>query len=231
MRKLKLVVISGCNRGLGYGIAKCFANKGFRVVGLNKTLCNENWMTEIKCNILNKDEIDSAVKKIVSDFGKIDILVNNAGIRRFGNISEISEEDWEVSLETNLTAPLRLLQKTSEHLSKSNGIIFFIGSHAGEHFYEESVAYSSTKAALHAMAEVAVKDLRYKGIRVCCLSLGAISNIKMEDDDWKMKPSDVGELLVLLESLPKRVMPAYVEMRPSKPSKSPITGMEYLQFI
>lgn len=75
------------------------------------------------------------------------------------------------------------------------------------------------------MAEVAIKDLRYLGIRICCLSLGAIANRPLNNDGWKMHPVDVGQLAVSLSSLPSRVMPAYVEMRPSLPDKSPVFGM------
>lgn len=188
-------------------------------------------MTEVKCDITQKEEIDQAIDWIIARFGRIDILVNNAGIRRFSSISEISEEDWENSLNTNLTAPLRLIKKAACYLEETKGNIFFIGSHAGEFFHEDNVAYSCTKAAVHAMSEIAIKDLRYKGIRVCCLSLGAIANMSMEKDDWKMLPDDVGQLITMLAALPERVMPAYVEMRPSMPEKSPISGMQNLQYI
>ena len=106
-----------------------------------------------------------------------------------------------------------------------------VGSHAGEVPFAQGVAYSGTKAALHAMAEAAIHDLRYRGIRVCCLSLGAIANRPKANDEWKMHTTDVGQLVVSLSELPERVMPAYVEMRPSMPRKSPISGMDMLQYI
>lgn len=228
---MKIVVITGANRGLGYGIAKSFAEKGYKVIGLNRTLCGEEWLEEIQCNLIHKKEIKDSINEIIRRYGKIDILINNAGIRRFDEISEITEQDWQDSININLSAPLWLIQHTVSSLKQSKGLIIFIGSHAGEYYFERGVAYSSTKSALHAMAETAIQDLRYEGVRVSCLSLGAIANRDMDNDEWKMRPQDIGELAVALAELPSRIMPAFVEVRPSMPNKSPISGLERLQYV
>ncbi|PEA52935.1 short-chain dehydrogenase [Bacillus pseudomycoides] len=228
---MKIVVITGANRGLGYGIAKSFAEKEYKVIGLNRNLCKEEWLEEIQCDISYKKDIERAVKEIIRRYGQIDVLINNAGIRRFNKISKITEQDWQESISTNLSAPLWLIQNTVPLLKQSKGLIIFIGSHAGEYYFEQGVAYSSTKSALHAMAESAIQDLRYEGIRVSYLSLGAIANRSMENDEWKMCPQDIGQLAVALAELPTRIMPAFVEVRPSIPNKSPISGLERLQYI
>jgi NAD(P)-dependent dehydrogenase (short-subunit alcohol dehydrogenase family) len=228
---MKIVVITGANRGIGYGIAKSFADKNYKVIALNRTLCDEDWLEEIKCNLTRKDEVNQAIESVLDKYSRIDILVINAGIRRFAPIGEISDEDWEQSVTTNLTSPLWIIRKTVDPLSKYQGMLIFVGSQAAEYSFEEGVAYSSTKAAFHAMSKIAIEDLRYKGIRVCYLSLGAVANRPKENDHWKMHPSDVGQLLVSLSELPVRVMPSYVELRPSTPLKMPIAGMQTLQHI
>ncbi|PEM87621.1 SDR family NAD(P)-dependent oxidoreductase [Bacillus toyonensis] len=228
---MKIVVITGANRGLGYGIAKSFAEKGHKVIGLNRTLCKEEWLEEIQCDLSKKIDIEKSVAGIIRRYGKIDILINNAGIRRFNNISKITEQDWQDSIGTNLSAPLWLIQFTAPMLKQSKGLIIFIGSHAGEYYFEQGVAYSSTKSALHAMAEAAIQDLRYEGIRVSHLSLGAIANRSMENDEWKMRPRDIGQLAVAISELPSSIMPAFIEVRPSMPNRSPISGLERLQYI
>ncbi|QFQ28773.1 SDR family NAD(P)-dependent oxidoreductase [Bacillus thuringiensis] len=228
---MKVVVITGTNRGLGYGIAKSFADKGYKVIGLNRTLCKESWLEEIQCDITKRNEIEKAINQIIKRFGQIDIIVNNAGIRRFDNITKMTEQDWQDSITTNLSAPLWLIQYTAKWLKQTNGLIVFVGSHASEYYFEQGVAYSSTKSALRAMAETAIQDLRHEGIRVSYLSLGAIANRPMENDEWKMLPSDIGQLVVGLAELPLRVVPAFVEVRPLNPNKSPILGLERLQYI
>lgn len=228
---MKVVAITGSNRGLGLGIAQTFNEAGCQVVGLNRTFCEEEWMREIYCDVSNPSSIEMAIRHVVDLYGRIDILVCNAGVRHFSPIHLITQEEWEESLRVNLSAPLYLVQHAFEHLKKSKGIIFFVGSHAAEYPFENGVAYSSTKAGLHAMAEIAIQDLRYHDIRTCCLSLGAISNIPLPNDEWKMTPKDVGELVVSLSKLHPRVLPSYVEMRPSKPEPSPVTGLDRLQYI
>ncbi len=121
---MKVVVISGCNRGVGYGIAQAFAEHDYKVVGLNRTFSHEKWVDEIECDITKKEHIESSIDEVMKRYGRIDILVDNAGIRRFSNISTISDEDWEASLNTNLTGPLRLIKKTTKALSDSNGLLF-----------------------------------------------------------------------------------------------------------
>ncbi len=228
---MKVVVITGANRGLGLGIARIFHQSGWIVVGLNRTFCKEDWMKEIYCDVSNLSSIQKAIDQVIDLYQRIDIVVCNAGVRYFSPIHLISQEEWEESIKVNMSGPLYLIKSTFDHLSKSKGILFFIGSHAGEYPFETGVAYSSTKAGLHAMVKVAIQDLRYHDIRACCLSLGAISNIPLPDDEWKIAPEDVGELIVFLSKLHPRVLPAYVEMRPSKPNRSPITGLDRLQYI
>ncbi|TGV31129.1 SDR family NAD(P)-dependent oxidoreductase [Mesorhizobium sp. M00.F.Ca.ET.186.01.1.1] len=228
---MRVAVVTGANRGVGYGIARALSNEDYTVIGLNKTFCNEEWLTEIQCDLRNRIEINNVIDEVIKRFGRIDLVVNNAAIRRYGNIDEISELDWEESIETNLSGPLWLTQKTRSILADSKGFLVFIGSHAGEHFFASGVAYSCSKAALRALAETAIQEMRYDEIRVCCLSLGAIANRKMPNDDWKISPDDIGQLIVSLSKLPSRVMPAYIDMRPSMPLRSPVTGIQSLQYI
>ncbi|TVX92064.1 SDR family NAD(P)-dependent oxidoreductase [Paenibacillus agilis] len=227
----KIVVITGANRGIGHGIAQSFAEADYKVIALNRTLCGADWMEEIQCDLTNQDEVSNAIDYVEKTYQTIDILVNNAGIRRYSPIEEISDADWNDSLLTNVTAPLWLIRKCTKMLSLSNGFMVFVGSQAAEYPFEEGVAYSTTKAAFLAMSKIAIQDLRYKNIRVCYLSLGAVANRPKENDEWKIRPSDVGQLAVSLASLSPRVMPTYVELRPSVPSSSHIPKMNALQNI
>lgn len=230
----KVAVITGANRGIGFGIAKVLYRNGYVVVALNRTFSNVEWYDEIKCDLKSDDDINSAINKVVNEYGHIDILINNAGIRRFSRIDKISNADWEESIQTNLTAPLKLIQKSIKYLTKVDGMIIFIGSSAAEYAIEGGVAYSCSKAALQTMAEVAIRDLRYEGIRVSCISLGAVeleNEMVLVEDDWKIQPNDVGQLIIMLTELPKRLMPAYIDLRPSKPKRAANLGIERLQYL
>jgi len=229
-RDVRVVVITGANRGTGRSIAEAFYDHGDCVVALNKTLCGESWLREIKCDLRSKVNIRDAVRRIAEEFGRIDIVVHNAAIRRFASIDTISDEQWEDSVAVNLNAVFWLTQETAAYLIASRGFLVFMGSHAGMHFFEKGAAYCCTKAAVHAFAEVAIRDFRYKGVRATLIAPGAISNRPKENDEWKIKPEEIGKIVVYLSSMPSEVIPGFVELRPSQPLKFPFDGIELLQY-
>ncbi|MCL6450400.1 MAG: SDR family NAD(P)-dependent oxidoreductase [Acetobacteraceae bacterium] len=230
-RVARVVVVSGANRGTGRGIAEALQAAGDLVMGLNRTPCGESWLHEVRCDLRSREAIAAAVDEVARRFGRIDVLVNNAAVRRFAPLDQLSPDDWEESLAVNLSAPFYLTRAAAPHLIASKGLLVFMGSHAGMHFFEAGAAYCCTKAALHALAEVAVRDLRYRGVRVATIAPGAIANRPLPDDGWKLKPRDIGELVVKLASLPPSVMPAFVEVRPGKPLKLPVAGIDLLQHL
>ena len=229
----KIVVITGANRGIGYGIAKVLCEKGYRVIALNKTSYKCEYYHEIICDLNLEGDIINAANNISNSYGRVDILVNNAGIRKFSRIDRIALSDWDLSFRTNLTAPLLLAQKLIKPLVRAEGIIIFIGSSAAANPIEGGVAYCCTKTALQMLAEVCIQDLRYEGVRACCLSLGA-TNVNSKDypsEDWKINAEDIGDMISFLSNFSHKVMPAYIDLRPSYPKKSDIVGLEKLQYI
>lgn len=232
-KRKKIAIITGANRGVGYGIAKELYNTGYHVIALNRTLNNEDWLEEIECDIRNANEINGALEYISRKYQCVDILVNNAGIRKFARVDKLKKEDWEESISTNLTAPLLLIHSTLKLLVRSKGIIVFIGSSAADYAFEGGVAYSCTKAALHAMAETTIRDLRYEDVRSSYISLGAteITDQEKNDADWKIKPEDVGKVIIAIAELPQRIIPAYIDLRPAKPKRASSIGLERLQYL
>lgn len=232
-KRKKIAIVTGANRGIGYGIAKELYNAGYHVIALNRTLNNEDWLEEIKCDIRNANEISCAFEYINGKYQCVDILVNNAGIRKFARVDKLKKEDWEESISTNLTAPLLLIHSTLKLLVRSKGLIVFIGSSAAEYAFEGGVAYSCTKAALHAMAETTIRDLRYEDVRSSYISLGAteITDWEESDADWKIKPEDVGKVIIAIAELPQRILPAYIDLRPAKPKRASSIGLERLQYL
>lgn len=229
----KVAIVTGANRGIGYGIARKLFDEGYRVVALNRTLINEEWIEEIKCDIKNRTDISKAMDYIANKYSYIDILVNNAGIREFGRIDMLTEEQWDDSLETNLTAPFCLIRSALKCLVRAKGLVVFIGSSAAEYTFEGGIAYSCTKAALQAMAETVIKDLRYEDVRVSHISLGAteISDTLVKEELWKIQPADVGLLITSISKLPQRILPAYIDLRPAKPRRSTTLGLDRLQYL
>ena len=149
---MKTALITGCNRGLGEGIRNVLLKQGYKVIGLNRTLNNneiENYI-EIKCDISKNENIETVKNNIKEP---IDLLIINAGIRRFEKLENITNKDWEDSVNTNLNGAFYVLNTFIENAKKAKGDIIIIGSHSEKYTFEEGAAYCSTKLALRGMAE------------------------------------------------------------------------------
>ena len=227
---MKTALITGCNRGLGAGIRDVLLKEGYNVIGLNRTLSNEkinNYM-EIECDISQEQKIQEIKEKIE----KIDLLIINAGIRRFENIENMKIKDWKDSVDINLNGAFYTLNAFIEKVKEAKGDIIIIGSHSEKYTFAEGGAYCSTKLALRGLAECLREELRYEDIRVSYLSLGSIKNRDHGIyEEWKLMPEEIGEAIIKLIELPKKVYIPYLDIRPLQPLKDEKKGIEKLQYV
>ena len=111
--KGKVVIITGARRGMGKADALAFAKNGVKIVlaDISQEECqlvvDEIKKTggeamAVKCDVTNEKEIEEMVRKTVESFGKVDIFVNNAGICQFKPFLEMTEEEWNKTLDVNL---------------------------------------------------------------------------------------------------------------------------------
>ncbi|NMU46853.1 SDR family NAD(P)-dependent oxidoreductase, partial [Vibrio parahaemolyticus] len=100
----KVAIVTGCDTGLGQGMALGLAQAGCDIVGVNiveptetieKILTTGRRFIDIRANLMKTDDISSIVDRAVTEFGRVDILVNNAGIIRRNDALEFSEQDWD----------------------------------------------------------------------------------------------------------------------------------------
>ena len=188
----------------------------------------ENYI-EIKCDISVAENVQDIKNKIEDD---IDLLVINAGIRRFEKIENMKIEDWENSVNTNLNGAFYVLNSFIENVKKAKGDIVIIGSHSEKYTFDEGGAYCSTKLALRGLSEVLRDELRYDDIRVSYLSLGSIKNRDHGIyEEWKLMHEDIGSVIVNMINLPKKVYIPYLDLRPLKPLKDNMKGIEKLQYV
>lgn len=228
---MKTALITGCNRGLGAGIRDILLENGYKVIGLNRTMSefkSKNFQ-EIKCDISKSDEIKKVKNSITEN---IDLLIINAGIRRFKKLEDMSDEDWEDSVNINLNGAFYVLNSFISNVKKAKGDIIIVGSHSEKYTFGEGSAYCSTKLALRGMTECLMEELRYDDIRVSYLSLGSIKNRDHGIyEEWKLMPEEVGKAIVNVIDLPKKVYIPYLDIRPLKPLKDDRKGIEKLQYV
>ena len=157
----KVAIITGSTRGLGRATAKLFAAEGAKVVvvGTNAEL-GENCVAEIKTDggeavfcktdVTSEESLSALVKVALDTYGRIDILVNNAGVGgSTANMNDITMDEWNKVLATNLTAPFMLCKKVIPVMEEQGGgAIVNIASMASTGAGRGGLAYTSAKHGL-----------------------------------------------------------------------------------
>jgi NAD(P)-dependent dehydrogenase (short-subunit alcohol dehydrogenase family) len=177
----KTAVVIGGTSGIGLALAKGLAAAGADVVPSGRRRDMVEAAAEeigkigraslaVTCDVADRSTLEELLETACEEFGKIDILVNSAGITQRMPVLEMSEEDWEAILETNLTGTLRSCQVFGCHMVKNrSGRIINIASLTSFLSMYEVAAYSASKAAVASLTKsLAVEWARY---RVCVNAL------------------------------------------------------------
>jgi 3-oxoacyl-[acyl-carrier protein] reductase len=174
----KVAIVTGSTRGIGRAIAERFAREGAAIVvhGRDAEQCAELAATlpravGVAGDIGDPATADALVAAAVHQYERLDIVVNNAGAAIDNFVTGVTDERWTASLATNLTGPFAVLRAATREMKQSGGgAIVNVISWAGERGNVSQVAYSASKAGLHAVTLSAAKELGKFGIRVNSLS-------------------------------------------------------------
>ncbi|BAC93316.1 dehydrogenase [Vibrio vulnificus YJ016] len=119
----KVAIVTGCDTGLGQGMALGLANAGCDIVGVNIVEPTETIalieqtgrkFVDVRANLMKLDDIPAIVDRAVTEFGRIDILVNNAGIIRRNDAIDFSEQDWDDVMNINVKSVFFLSQAVAK---------------------------------------------------------------------------------------------------------------------
>ncbi|GHA32072.1 short-chain dehydrogenase [Salinimicrobium marinum] len=232
----KVALVTGGSKGIGYGIAEALSNVGVKVAitSRNKNEA-EKAAKEISANgkgevigleadVRNFDSQKKAIEEVTKKWGQLDILVANAGVGKFGSIEELSPEDWQQTIDTNLTGVFYSVKAAVPALKESKGYVFTISSLAGTNFFAGGAAYNASKFGVTGFTQAIMLDLRNHGIKVSTIMPGSVAthfndHTPSEDDAWKIQQEDIGELVVDLVKMNHRALPSKIEIRPTMPPK------------
>ncbi len=229
-------IVTGAGRGIGRATALALAERGANVVLVARTSSELEATAQaagakggrVACLVADLQHPPSAraaVRAAVDSFGGLQVLVNNAGFARHAPFSETSDEDWETTLSTNLTAPFRLTREALPELQKQGGHVFMISSLAGVNPVAGLAAYCASKAALDQLTSCLMLEVRHTGVKVTTLAPGSVDTTfgggARADASWMLQPEDLALTVVhLLESRDEAHL-SRIEMRPSRPPKRP----------
>lgn len=186
----KVAVISGAGSegeflGIGAASAILFAAQG-AVVGLLDVEPTRSGNTAafidalggrslaLTADIRSAGQCGQAISDMLRGFGALHVLMNNAAIARAGTLETVTPQDWQASVDVNMTGTLLLSQAATPHLKENHGCIVNVSSIAAQRAHGVAIAYSASKAAIEAMTRDMALSLGLSGVRVNCLIPGML---------------------------------------------------------
>lgn len=204
----KVVVVTGGSRGIGAEIVKKLAGDNYRVIlNYNKSeneakkvkedLQKNNINIEIfKADVSKREEVKELIDFVINKFRKIDVLINNAGISQAKLFTDLTDEDWNNMIQTNLTSVFYCTQEAIRNMiSRKEGLIINISSIWGVTGSSCEVHYSVAKAGIDGMTKALAKEVGPSNIRVNSIAPGII------DTDMNKAYTDE-EIKDIIEDIP-----------------------------
>jgi NAD(P)-dependent dehydrogenase (short-subunit alcohol dehydrogenase family) len=230
----KIALITGGSKGIGYGIAEVLLGEKMKVAVTSRSQqaadeavarLNKLGMGEsigLAADVRDLQSQLRAVEKVVEKWGGLDALIANAGVGFFGSIETLTPEQWQQTIDTNLTGVFYSVKASLAELKKSRGYIITIASLAGTNFFAGGSAYNASKFGLVGFTQAMMLDVRQAGIKVTTIMPGSVATYfnnhqPNPDDAWKIQPEDIGQMTADLLKMHPRTLPSKIEVRPSIP--------------
>jgi NAD(P)-dependent dehydrogenase (short-subunit alcohol dehydrogenase family) len=222
----RVALITGGGTGIGFEIARCMVAAGATVIitGRRESVLQESAAELgegahfLVNDVADLGSLDGLVEQVEATHGPLDILVNNAGINMKKPALEVTDEDFNRIIHTNLNAVFALTRAAAKRMvARRSGTILMISSMAAYYGIDRVVAYAASKSAVEGMVKVLASEFSAQGVRVNAIAPGFIetemSRTAMNSDpdrrDRAMrrtpmgkfgKPSDIGHAAVFLAS-------------------------------
>jgi 3-oxoacyl-[acyl-carrier protein] reductase len=232
--KGKTALITGGSKGIGYGIAAELIKAGMDVAvtsrhqdaadqaaaQLNKI--GPGRALGIAADVRDLPAQEQSVARLLEAWGRLDLLVANAGLGHFGSIEALTPEQWQETIDINLTGVFNSVKAALPALKESKGYLMTIASLAGTNFFAGGSAYNASKFGLVGFTQAIMLDLRQYGIRVTTIMPGSVTSHFNNHqpnpaDAWKIQPEDLGLMIADLMRLHPRTLPSKIEVRPTQP--------------
>ncbi|WP_179376748.1 SDR family oxidoreductase [Winogradskyella wichelsiae] len=234
--KGKVALITGGTKGIGFGVAEALLNEGLKVIITSRTKESADKAAKdlasktngvgsvigIQADVRQLESQEAAVKQALSTFGQLDMVIANAGLGHFASIEDLTIEQWNDMIDTNLTGAFNSIKASVKALKESKGYYITISSLAGANFFANGSAYNASKFGVTGFTQAVMLDLRKYGVKVSTIMPGSVSthfngNTPSDEQAWKIQSEDIGELVVDLLKMNPRTLPSKIEVRPTTP--------------
>lgn len=229
-------LVTGATEGIGRAIAIALGAAGYRV-----GVCARNGakLTEllgdleragvraagVPCDVGDAGQVERLVAHVTAALGPVDILVNNAGIGILKPFAELSLDEWDAVMTTNVRSLFLMTRAVLPGMrARKQGAVVNISSLSGKRGFAGGTAYAASKHAVMGFSESLMLEVRHEGVRVITICPGSVDTKIIhrqqvfESDPAKiLKPEDVASVVLSALQLPARATVSEIHVRPSAP--------------
>lgn len=188
MKKLtgKVAIVTGASKGIGAAIAKEYAAQGAAVVVnyssspedadkvVKEIVAKDGKAIAVQGSVANANDVKRIFEETKKAFGKLDVLVNNAGIYKFGNIEDVTEDEFHRQFNTNVLGILLTTREAVKYFSSEGGNIINVSSVVSTSPMPGTAIYAATKGAVDTMTIGLARELAPRKIRVNNIAPGGV---------------------------------------------------------
>lgn len=236
MKKRKVSIVTGANRGIGKAIALSLAKENHDVIlygrdeSALKNVYDEIISLGVKSDfysgdVRDVDFVNSSIHSVIEKYGTIDNLINNAGFGIFKKFIDSSLQEFKDQVDVNLFGVYNFTKAAAPYMIKQKGgNIINISSLAGKNSFVGGTMYSSSKFALMGFSRSLMLELREFDIRVVLICPGSVETEFFIDSghpapltDKVLRPEDIADAVMVVINLPVRAMISEIDIRPTNP--------------
>ncbi len=228
----QVALVTGASRGIGLAIARKLGEMGAKLgvcarsaealARAEAKLRKAGYQTfALAADVSNAEQVATLVEHVNKALGKIDILVNNAGVGVFAPLHELSEDDWDRVMNTNLKGVYLCSRAVApQMIRRRSGHIINISSLAGKNAFTKGGVYCASKWGLQGLTACQAEDLRGYGIRVSAVCPGTVetefSPHAGKDAKKMLQPEDVAHVVAMLVTQAEQSFVSEVALRPTQ---------------
>jgi 3-oxoacyl-[acyl-carrier protein] reductase len=229
-------LVTGATQGIGRATAFALGRAGYRVgicartAAKVQTLLAELGAEGIRAagapaDVADPEQVGDALNQITGDLGEIGILVNNAGVLIARHFEELTLEDWDVTMATNLRSLFVVTRAVLPSMrQKREGAIVNVASLAGRNGFVGGTAYAASKHAVLGFSRSLMLEVRKDNVRVITICPGSVDTGMLQDQPLLrsdprriLRPEDVADTILHALRLPDRALVSELDIRPTNP--------------
>ena len=231
-----IALITGATLGIGRATAFALGRAGYQVGVCARTPARvDQLLQDLRAegieaaggpaDVSNPADVQSLVALVSRSLGPIDTLINNAGIARLRPFAELTLDDWDATMATNVRSLYLVTREVLPGMrSRKHGFIVNVASLAGKHAFAGGTAYVASKHAVLGFTRTLMLEVRKEGVRVLAICPGSVDTPLMRDQtvltphlDSILKPEDVAQAILDALRMPARALVSEIDLRPANP--------------